>query len=344
MASCIEVWTLEPVRWKSPSLGDGPDDGVRGWMNGEVSISVVIPACNAEGTLARALDSVLAQTRPPDEIIVVDDASTDCTIRLAKSYADQGVSLLRVRERRGAAAARNIGIAAAKGRWIAFLDADDEWLPTKLEKQAAAISANPEVPFVFCASEEFSSEGQSLGDTFRGWPITVGSGAWKALLACNFVATPTVVARRALLLQLGSFDETLKVAEDQDMWIRLTLAGSPVYVPESLAHVHVQPDSLSSWNLADQHAHTLPMIQRHLNSLQSTLSRSEARAIMGARLNKIGLTACAQGDLAQGLAMILRSALLGYQPLRSLGMLPKVILGASLRKPRIFRRRQRKAA
>ena len=115
-------------------------------MNGEVSISVVIPASNAEATLARALESVLAQTRPPDEIIVVDDASTDCTVRLAKSYADQGVSLLRVRERRGAAAARNLGIAAAKGRWIAFLDADDEWLPAKLEKQAAAISANPESP------------------------------------------------------------------------------------------------------------------------------------------------------------------------------------------------------
>ena len=116
---------------------------MRGWMNDDISISVVIPAWNAEETLARALESVLAQTRPPDEIIVVDDASTDGTVRLAKSYADQGVSFLSLRERRGAAAARNTGIRGAKGRWIAFLDADDEWLPTKLEKQAAAISANP---------------------------------------------------------------------------------------------------------------------------------------------------------------------------------------------------------
>ena len=282
--------------------------------------------------------------RPPDEIIVVDDASTDCTVRLAKSYADQGVSLLRGRERRGAAAARNMGIAAAKGRWIAFLDADDEWLPAKLEKQAAAISANPEPRSSFVPRRNSRLRGSRWAIHFAAGPSPLAASAWKALLACNFVATPTVVARRALLLQLGGFDETLKVAEDQDMWIRLTLAGSPVYVPESLAHVHVQPDSLSSWNLADQHAHTLPMVQRHLDSLRSTLSRSEARAIMGARLNKVGLTACAQGDLAQGLAMILRSALLGYQPLRSLGILPKVILGASLRKTRIFRRRQRKAA
>lgn len=322
---------------------DGQDDVERVWMNGEISISVVIPAYNAEKTLARALDSVLAQTRPPDEIIVVDDASTDCTVGLAKSYEGQGVSLLRARERRGAAAARNMGLAGAKARWIAFLDADDEWLPSKLEKQATAILANPGVTFVFCASEEFSFNGQSLGDTFRGGPVTTGSDAWKALLACNFVATPTVVARRALLVQLGGFDETLKVAEDQDMWIRLTLAGPPVYVPESLARVHIQPDSLSSWDIRDQHDHTLPMIQRHLDSLRTTLSPSEARVIMGARLNKIGLSAWAHGDLVQGLAMILRSALLGYQPLRSLATLPKVILAKSLQKTRIFKGGPRKA-
>ena len=334
----IGGWIEEPL------CRDGPGDVMRAWMSGEISITVVIPAYNAEKTLARALDSVLAQTQPAGEIIVVDDASTDGTVRLAKSYADQGVSLLRARERCGAAAARNMGIAGAKGRWIAFLDADDEWMPAKLEKQAKAISAHPGATFVFCASEEFTFEGQSLGDTFRGWPVTSGNEAWKALLCCNFVATPTVVACRAVLVQLGGFDETLKVAEDQDMWIRLTLTGPPVYVPENLARVHIQPDSLSAWDLADQHTHTLPMIQRHLDSLRSRLSRSEARTIMGARLNKIGLSAWAHGDLAPGLAMILRSALLGYQPLRSLATLPKVILAKSLQKIRIFKRGPRKAA
>jgi glycosyltransferase involved in cell wall biosynthesis len=312
-------------------------------MNGMISISVVIPAHNAEGTLDRALSSVLAQTLPPSEIIVVDDASNDGTARLAKSYSGHGVNLLSLPECRGAAAARNAGIGGAKGAWIAFLDADDEWLPAKLEKQTAAICTRPDASFIFCASEEFSADGQSLGDTFRGWPVTIGTETWKALLACNFVATPTVVARRSLLLQLRGFDDTLKVAEDQDMWIRLALTGPPVYLPEVLARVHVQTDSLSSWCLTDQHAHTVPMIGRHLDNLQSRLTRSEARAIMGARLNKIGLTACAQGDLVQGLAMIARSALFGYRPMRSLGMLPKVALGASLRKIRLFGQHHRKA-
>lgn len=95
-------------------------------MKYEMSISAVIPAHNAEETPARALESVLAQARPPDETIVVDDARTDGTAGLAKSHVDRGVSLLRARERRGAAAARSMGIAGAKGGWVAFPDADDE--------------------------------------------------------------------------------------------------------------------------------------------------------------------------------------------------------------------------
>jgi glycosyltransferase involved in cell wall biosynthesis len=313
----------------------------RDWMSGKISVSVVIPAYNAQATLARALESVLAQTRPADEIIVVDDASTDGTAALATSYAGHRVILLSRPECRGAAAARNAGIRAANGTWIAFLDADDEWLPGKLERQAAAVSAAREASFVFCASEEFSPGGRSLGDTFRGDPVTTGSEAWKALLACNFVQTSTVVARRALLLQLGGFDETLKVAEDQDMWIRLALAGPPAYVPESVVRVHVQPESLSSWRLADQYAYTLPMIERHLAALGSRLNRSQIRAILGTRLNKIGLMACAHGDLGHGLAMILRSAVLGYRPLRSLGTIAKAPLRACLRKVWIFSQRGR---
>ena len=310
-------------------------------MSGKISVSAVIPAHNSRATLGRALDSILAQTRRPDEIIIVDDASTDSTAVLATSYVGHGAILLSQPEHRGAAAARNAGIGAANGTWIAFLDADDEWLPTKLERQVAAISVNPEASFVFCASEEFSPEGQSLGDTFRGWPVTTGSEAWRALLARNFVATPTVVASRTLLLQLGGFDDTLKVAEDQDMWIRLALASPPAYVPESLVHVHMRPESFSSWRLADQYNYTLPMIEHHLATLEGRLTRSEARAIMGARLNKIGLMACAHDNLPPGLSMILRSALLGYRPLRSLGTMAKVPLNTCLRKARLFSLRGR---
>ena len=174
---------------------------------------------------------------------------------------------------------------------------------------------------------------------FAAGQLPAGSEAWKALLACNFVATPTVVARRERLLQLGGFGVTLKVAEDQDMWIRLALTGPPTYVPESLVRVHMRPESLSSWRLDDQYAYTLPMIEHHLAALGGRLTRSEARAIMGARLNKIGLTACAHGDLLRGLSITLRSVLLGYRPLRGLGAMTKAPLRVCLRKLRFFNQR-----
>jgi hypothetical protein len=158
------------------------------------------------------------------------------------------------------------------------------------------------------------------------------------------VTTPTSVARYALLLQLGSFDETFKMAEDQDMWIRLALAGSPACVPETLVRVDLRPERLSSWNLYDQMAYMLPMIERHLDRLRSRLSPSEARAIIGARFNKIGLVACDRGDLALGIAMVLRSVFLGYQPLRSLVALVKAQVTALVRMARRSARDSRTAA
>jgi glycosyltransferase involved in cell wall biosynthesis len=293
---------------------------------GELSVSVVIPAHNGEATLARALDSVLAQSHPPQEIVVVDDFSTDGTAAIAGSY--RGTRLLTLDRRRGAAGARNAGVADAKGTWVAFLDADDEWLPSKLEKQVEALRKSPGASFVFCASHEVSAAGESLGDTYGGRAVVAGDGAWKALLSNNFVATPTVMAPRALLLSLGGFDESLKVAEDQDMWIRLALAGPPAYVPESLVRVHVQPRSLSSWTLADQYAFTLPMIERHLNQLGGRLTAREVRAILGERYVRVGLAAADNGELVHGMAMVLHSAFRGYRPLRNLLLTAKLPLAA----------------
>lgn len=303
---------------------NGPAESTR---SPDSSVSVVIPARNAEPTLARALVSARNQSVAPLEIVVVDDASTDATAEIATAH---GVRLVRRAERGGAAAARNAGIAAARGRWIAFLDADDEWLATKLEKQLLQVGTSPS--FVFCASHEVAPSGQVLGDTYGGRQVTAGEGAWKALLAANFVATPTVLAPRALLLALGGFDESLKVAEDQDMWIRLALSGPPAYVPESLVRVHVQPRSLSSWTLADQYAFTLPMIERHLKQLSGRLTAREARAILGERYVRIGLAAADNGELWHGVAMVLRSALHGHRPLHNLLLSAKLPLAASVKR------------
>ena len=108
-----------------------------------MKISVVIPAYNAEQHIGRAIDSVLAQTRPADEIIVIDDGSTDATAEVIRSFGDR-VTLIQ-QKNAGVSVARNTGIEAATGDWIAFLDADDEWLPEKLKRQAEHLSRNPDL-------------------------------------------------------------------------------------------------------------------------------------------------------------------------------------------------------
>ncbi len=156
-------------------------------MEYPVKVSVVIPAYNAGDTIARALDSVLIQTYRAAEIIVVDDCSADNTRSIVEDYADKGVRLVALPQRRGASGARNVGIAAAKSDAVAFLDSDDEWLNPKLEMQVALLTSSPDIAFVACGSSLISPEGVDLGDIYRCHPIRTGAEAWKALLAFNFV-------------------------------------------------------------------------------------------------------------------------------------------------------------
>ncbi|MHC5141971.1 MAG: glycosyltransferase family 2 protein, partial [Planctomycetota bacterium] len=108
-----------------------------------MKISVVIPAYNAEKHIARAIESVLAQTRPADEVIVIDDGSSDATAEVVRSFGDKVIFIQQ--ENAGASVARNAGIEAATSDWIAFLDADDEWLPNKLQLQVEHFKRNPDL-------------------------------------------------------------------------------------------------------------------------------------------------------------------------------------------------------
>ncbi|HVP86291.1 MAG TPA: glycosyltransferase, partial [Rhizomicrobium sp.] len=280
-------------------------------------VSVVIPAYNSSATLARALDSVLAQTVQPREIVVVDDCSKDDTIKLAQSYADNGVRVVALNKQSGAAGARNAGIYAAKGEFIAFLDSDDEWLPTKLEKQMAAMETDKNLSLVSCASNLILPNGTDCGDVYGGRRPTVGPLAWKALLVSNYIATPTVVARRDHLVSLGGFDRNLKIGEDQDMWIRLALVGNVGFIFESLVRVHERENSLSNWNFDEQLLYTMPMIEKHIRQLSDRLTPVDIRRIKGERIGRLGRVAHGRGKRMKGAQMILEATLLGYRPVEN---------------------------
>lgn len=186
-----------------------------------LSISVIIPCYNAERFLAEALASVLAQTRQPHEIIVVDDCSTDGSLAVAEQWAaaHPGIRVLRMPQNGGDAPARNAAVREATGELVAMLDADDAWEPFHLEEVAGLLDAHPEAVVAGSAVRRTGSRDGLWTPRFApGVPTRVFELAlWQAPQSHS-----TVVIRRAALLELGGYDETSRCTTDVDMWIRLS--------------------------------------------------------------------------------------------------------------------------
>jgi glycosyltransferase involved in cell wall biosynthesis len=194
------------------------------------SVSVVVPAYNAAPFLRAALDSVLAQTEPVAEVLVVDDGSTDATAEIAAGYAAP-VRLLR-QENAGVSAARNHGIREARGEWIAFLDADDTWLPAKNAVQLAALRAAPEHGVCYSAFQVVDEDLRPLRierNRRRGTILE------DLLQRGNVVGSVcTVLVRRSLLDEVGGFDPAFSYCADWELWVRLARRTEFLYLDEPL--------------------------------------------------------------------------------------------------------------
>ena len=280
-------------------------------------VSVIIPAYNAEKTIRRALESVRLQDYAPIEIIVVNDASHDSTAAVVQSFGEPTIVLINRLVNGGASAATNAGLRRAKGEYVAFLDADDEWLPGKLHKQVALMSANPQMTFVSCGGRFISSRGE-VREEFGMKIPAVSSDLWRKLLADTYVAKPCVLARRTVLLQVGDFDETLPMAEDQDMWIRLASAGDVGVVLEPLVHVHDTSDSLTKIHARRIAEWVIPMVERNLERLKSRLGDNDVKRILGERHGTLGRNLYVSGAYCAGIRLLWRASLLGHRPIENL--------------------------
>lgn len=275
-------------------------------------VSVIIPARNAEATIARAIASAVEQTVPPLEVIVIDDASSDGTVERAAAAGDGLVRIIALPARLGAAGARNAGIAAARGDIIAFLDADDTWDAEKTARQLDVIAAHPAMTFCACRARHVGEDGRLIGPIHGGVPVATGPEAWRSLLAENFVATPCVMARRDAIVAAGGFDPALPVAEDQDLWIRLALAGEVGFVDAMLVTVQDRPGSLSREYAARTAAVTLAMVLGHIERQKARLTRAERRRALGARYSQNGRRFYSRGAWREGVGCLLLAMLNGH--------------------------------
>ena len=203
-------------------------------------VSVIIPTHNRARSLGRALDSVFAQEGTPEhfelEALVIDDASTDETPKLIQGYPQ--VRHIRLPRNLGTSAARNAGIKEASGRYVAFLDDDDAWLPWKLRRQVALLEACPDVGVVY------GQEIRTLGPDVFVWPdADEALSGWiaRSLLTDCPVNTSSVLVRRTALQQAGCFDETLRCWEDYDLWLRLAFSERFRFLPGPAVIYQVSP-------------------------------------------------------------------------------------------------------
>ncbi|HUX06175.1 MAG TPA: glycosyltransferase [Acidobacteriota bacterium] len=200
-------------------------------------VSLVIPNFNRGHYLTACMESVLAQTHPEIEVIVVDDGSTDASREVLRGFANK-IKLIE-QDHRGAAAARNAGVEAAGGDFIAFLNSDDVIEPERISLQFAALEGNSEAGITFCDLKFLDAEGNRVGDIYNHDDFSRSTFLASMLERNRIGSSSAVMVRRAMLEKTGLFEEDIERKEDYGLWLRLLSIADVEYVPQPLVYVRV---------------------------------------------------------------------------------------------------------
>jgi hypothetical protein len=275
-------------------------------------VAVIVPCHNVEQYLGRALDSVLVQTYRNFHIYAVDDGSTDGTAAVLKDYA-QRCSAVR-QNHAGPAAARNRAIRMSDSPFVAFLDADDEWLPAKLERQIALLKQDSSLGLV-CSLCVVKEPNREKYPAFAAGTISDSGKLFQYLVRDCFAFTPTVVVRRRCLEEVGLFNESLAVSEDFNLWLRIAARWNIALLPEVLVTTHKRPGSLSVRIPAEQRLRNGVAALQHVWSTCADLSSAERDALRNTLAERIychGSCLLSAGDRQRGRQQLL--AALKLQP------------------------------
>lgn len=277
-----------------------------------------MPAFNAAGFLSETIASVLSQGFVDFELIVVDDCSNDNTVEVVSRFNDERIRYFRLEQNHGGPSRpRNIGVAAAHGRYISFFDSDDIMLPGKLAASVAALQAFPPLAMVFtdayrinengqkmegCLLQGYSGLGELLTDELDAGLFQLKApDAFQLLFRENYIPTSSVMLRRSVLSEIGPFDESLVNGDDRDMWYRIARAYPLGFLSVPLHNYRVRRGSVSSRGVITARNRIAVLEKQIATGLPVALAR-QARHLIANNYYGIGYALRKQGDLGQARA------------------------------------------
>jgi glycosyltransferase involved in cell wall biosynthesis len=240
-------------------------------------VSVIIPSYNGGLYIKEAVDSALSQTYQPVEVVVIDDGSADNTRQVLEPYIESKKIFYIYQKNKGLSAARNTGIKNARGTYIALLDSDDIFLPTKIERQVNFMELHPKCDLCYCDIVHFREEDQTKTLHLR-YRYYSGDQVLRNLLKRNFINPLGVVMRQSVSGRFGYFNESFRRSEDWEFWVRLAIGGGQIeFLPERLAKYRIRKGSLSyEWKSEIERKEATLRIFLELRKLLST---EQAQAI-----------------------------------------------------------------
>lgn len=296
------------------------------------TVSAVITTFNYGRFLPAAIESVLAQTLPPDEIIVVDDGSTDETAEIAARYAGRGVRYV-YKENGGGSSTRNAGILASNSALIAFLDGDDRWLPRKLERQVEQMMRHPEVALVSGGEWQVDLHGENPYLIER--PHIEAARVYSKMLVENFIGnTSLAMVRRSVFDKVGLFDEKVPLGHDWDMWLRIARSYPISVIGEPLIYYTRHSGSLSAGKIEQRYRSNRQFHRRYIGQLTSPVQRVwilRAAQSMNLFYTAVGITDDRHRRFAgMGLALLALAMDPFYKTELKFGLLLRSIVGATI--------------
>ncbi|MRX54258.1 glycosyltransferase [Bacillus idriensis] len=235
-------------------------------------VSVIIPTYNRSNLLKKSIETVLGQTFTDFELIIVDDCSKDDTQKVILSFNDPRIIYIKLEENQGAPFARNIGINKAKGKYVAFLDSDDQWLPEKLQKQVLTFKKNEKTGVVYTGIKKISENNVEYQT-----PIHRGNILSKLFINNCVDSTSTVMVKKNVLLKVNGFDLDLPSCQDWDLWIRLSLITEFDFVSEPLVNYYRHDGDRISTNFNSVLKGHLAMYNKHENLAKELPNKNEQK-------------------------------------------------------------------